>query len=51
LHHGIDHLAWLADPHPGLVDASQRVAPDLWAAILRAGRHRAGRLVVRDQPA
>jgi hypothetical protein len=51
LHHGIDHLAWLADHHPGLVDASQRVAPDLWAAILRAGRHRAGRLVVRDQPA
>jgi hypothetical protein len=51
LHHGIDHLAWLADHHPGLVVDSRGAAPELWAAILRAGRHRAGRLIVPDQPA
>lgn len=43
LHHAIDHLAWLADHHPGLIDESRRVAPALWTSVLGAGRHRAGR--------
>lgn len=45
LHHGIDHLAWLADHHPRLVAPSREAAPELWAAILQRGRHRAGRFV------
>ncbi len=44
LHHGIDHLAWLADHHPHLVAPSHHAAPELWAAILAGGRHRAGQL-------
>lgn len=44
LHHGIDHLAWLADHHPHIVEPSRAIAPELWAAILAGGRHRAGRL-------
>jgi hypothetical protein len=43
LHHGIDHLAWLGDHHPQVVGAARAIAADLWAAIDRAGRHRAGR--------
>jgi hypothetical protein len=44
LHHGIDHLAWLADHHPHIVGPSRAADPELWAAILEGGRHRAGRL-------
>jgi hypothetical protein len=44
LHHGIDHLAWLADHHPQVTSKSQQHAPDLWAQILQNGRHRAGRV-------
>ena len=44
LHHGIDHLAWLADHHPHIVEPSRAADPELWAAILEGGRHRAGRL-------
>ena len=44
LHHGIDHLAWLADHHPHIVGPSRAADPALWAAILEGGRHRAGRL-------
>ncbi|MEM8903360.1 MAG: hypothetical protein AAGA17_12795 [Actinomycetota bacterium] len=44
LHHGIDHLAWLADHHDELVVASRVAHPELWDRITRAGRHRAGQL-------
>lgn len=44
LHHGIDHLAWLADHHDDLVEASRLAHPELWSRITRAGRHRAGQL-------
>lgn len=46
LHHGIDHLAWLADHHRSLVQPAVRRAPDLWACIDGAGRHRAGRFLL-----
>lgn len=42
LHHGIDHLAWLADHHPSLVESSRSAHPLLWDRLMRAGRHRAG---------
>ncbi|MEM9037186.1 MAG: hypothetical protein AAGD18_21525 [Actinomycetota bacterium] len=44
LHHGIDHLAWLADHHDDLVEASRHTHPELWSRITQAGRHRAGQL-------
>ena len=50
LHHGIDHLAWLADHHPRLVEPAMSVAPELWTAILSAGRHRAGRIFTNGMP-
>ncbi|MEM9746082.1 MAG: hypothetical protein AAF945_05265 [Actinomycetota bacterium] len=42
LHHGIDHLAWLADHHPTLVECSRAAHPLLWDRLMQAGRHRAG---------
>lgn len=44
LHHGIDHLAWLAEHHPRLVECSRSSHPLLWDRLMRAGRHRAGQL-------
>lgn len=44
LHHGIDHLAWLADHHPLLIEQSRSAHPRLWNQLMRAGRHRAGQL-------
>lgn len=48
LHHGICHLAWLADNTPHVVSAAQAARPDLWAAILGADRARAGQLARPD---
>ena len=45
LHHGVGHLAWLAEHEPHLVVSSRHVSPRLWEAILAAGRSRAGQLV------
>jgi hypothetical protein len=42
LHHGIDHLAWLDDHHRHLTTHTTRIAPEIWAAVRLAGRHRAG---------
>lgn len=42
LHHGIDHLAWLADHHLQLVEHSRSAHPLLWDRVMHAGRHRAG---------
>ncbi len=44
LHHGISHLAWLADHVPSLVRSAQAAHPDLWGAVLGAERARAGQL-------
>lgn len=48
-HHGIDHLAWLDDHHRHLTASTARVAPEIWAVVRRAGRHRAGQSA-RDVP-
>ena len=45
LHHGVGHLAWLAEHEPHLVVSSRTASPRLWVAILAAGRSRAGQLV------
>lgn len=36
LHHGISHLAWLADHVPSLVRSAQAAHPDLWGAPANA---------------
>lgn len=44
LHHGVGHLAWLAEHEPHLVETSRRAWPRIWGAILESGRSRAGQL-------
>jgi len=44
LHHGIGHLAWLAEHSPELVAGSRAIAPGLWEAIARTGHARAGQV-------
>ena len=44
LHHGVGHLAWLAEHEPHLVDTSRKEWPRLWGAVLASGRSRAGQL-------
>lgn len=44
LHHGIGHLAWLAEHTPDLVSKAQAASPRLWEAITRTGRTRAGQI-------
>lgn len=51
LHHGVDHFAWLADHFAETVGLSIREDPDLWSAIHRAGRHRAGRFGAKGSTA
>ena len=49
LHHGIGHLAWLAEHSPELVARSRAVAPGLWEAIARTGHARAGQVAEAHQ--
>jgi hypothetical protein len=44
LHHGVRHLAWLAEHQATLVRTSRQAAPHLWEAILATGPARAGQL-------
>ena len=49
LHHGIGHLAWLAEHSPELVAGSRAIAPGLWEAIARTGPARAGQVAEAHQ--
>jgi hypothetical protein len=49
LHHGIGHLAWLAEHSRELVSGSRVIAPELREAIARTGHARAGQVAEAHQ--
>jgi hypothetical protein len=44
LHHGVGHLAWLAEHHPLLAEAARSALPQMWDAILATTPTRAGQI-------